>query len=145
MNRLFFFLAISIVVFGSLFACRDKGPNTVVAYLQGAERQSEDLDQRREIEKALNDILTLSPDELRARRYANYQMEPGAWTIIQLLHRYFVPRQLVGLDESRFYHDIADPAARAVVQERLREVREAMAQDERASAPATEKKKGGTQ
>ena len=76
----------------AFLTCRDKGPNTVVVYLQGAERQSEDLDQRREIEKALNDMLTLTPDELRARRYANYQMEPGAWTIIQFLHRYFVPR-----------------------------------------------------
>jgi hypothetical protein len=102
-SRLLLSLAISIVVSFGLFSCRDKGPNTVIAYLQGAERQSEDLDQRREIEKALNDMLTLSPDELRKRRYANYQMEPGAWTIIQLLHGYFVPQELKGLDEARFY------------------------------------------
>jgi hypothetical protein len=90
-NRSFVCLAIAIALSTGFFACRDKGPNTVVAYLQGAERQSEDMDQRREIEKALNDMLTVSPDELRKRRYANYQMQPGAWTIIDVFHKYFLP------------------------------------------------------
>ena len=112
-SHLLLCLAVSIALCTGLFSCRDKGPNIVVAYLQGAERQSEDLDQRSEVEKALNDVLTLSSDELRARRYANYQMEPAAWTIIQLLHGYFVPQKLKGLDETRFYRDVTDPTAQA--------------------------------
>jgi len=137
-HRSLVYLFIGVALCVGVFACRDSGPNTVVAYLQGAERQSEDLDQRREIEKALNDMLTLSPDELRTRRYANYQMEPGAWDIIHLLHRYFVPEKLKGLDEARFYRDIAKPEARAVIQEHLREVREAIAADEEEDALADE-------
>ena len=127
MNRLLLCLAISIALCTALFACRDKGPNTVVAYLQGAEQQWEDMDQQREVEKALNDMLKLTPDELRKRRYANYQLEPGAWTILQLLHRYFVSRGLVYIDESRFYRDIADPAAQAVIRDHLQHMRESPA------------------
>lgn len=131
-------LMICIALCAGLFSCREQGPNSVVAFLQGAERQSEDLDQRLEIEKALNDMLTLKPDELRSRRYANYQMQAGAWTIIQLLHRYFASRGPVYIDEDRFYQDVTDPAARAVIQENLRKVREAIALDRRASPPAAE-------
>jgi hypothetical protein len=123
-NRLLLCLVISIVVCLGLFSCRDRGPNTVVIYLQGAERQSEDLDQRREIEKALNDMLTLNPDELRTRRYSNYQMEPGVWTIIDVLYNYFLPRKPAGLDESLFYRDVAEPLARAVIRDHLQRVRE---------------------
>jgi hypothetical protein len=130
-SRLFVCLAIAIVLSTGLFACRDKGPNTVVAYLQGAERQSEDTDQRREIEKALNDMLTLTPDELRKRRYANYQMEPGAWDIIYLLHRYFVPQKLRGLDETRFYRDVTDPASQAIIRDHLQRVRMRIELDQR--------------
>jgi hypothetical protein len=129
-NRLFFCLAISIVVCGSLFACRDKGPNAVVAYLQGADQQFENAGQGREIEKALNDMLTLSPDELRTRRYANYQMEPDAWTIIDILHKYFLPSKPTGLDQNRFFRDVTKPEARAVIQERLLEVKKAISLDE---------------
>jgi hypothetical protein len=144
-SRLLLCLAIAIALSTGFFACRDKGPNTVVAYLQGADQQFENANQGREIEKALNDMLTVSPDELRKRRYANYQMQPGAWTIIDVLHKYFLPSKPVGLNQRQFYQDVADPAAQAVIRAHLREVREAIAMDERASAPATEEKKEGTQ
>jgi hypothetical protein len=144
-NRSLVCLAIAIAILASLFACRDKGPNTVVAYLQGADQQFENANQGREIEKALDDMLTLGPDGLRNQRYANYQMQPGTWTIIDVLHKYFLPPKPAGLDESRFYRDVTDPAAQAVIREHLREVREAIALDERASAPAAEEKKEGTQ
>jgi hypothetical protein len=92
-------IAISVALCTGLLACQHSRPNTVVTFLEGADQQWETQGQGREIEKALNDMLMLSPDELRKQRYANYQMQPGAWTIIELLHRYFVSRGLVYIDE----------------------------------------------
>ncbi len=51
---------------------------------------------------------------------------PGEWTIIELLHRYFVSRGLVYIDESRFYSDITDPAAQAVIRKHLQSVKESI-------------------
>jgi hypothetical protein len=137
-SRLLLCLAIAIALSTGFFACRDKGPNTVVAYLQGADQQFENANQRREIEKALNDMLTLSPDDLRKRRYANYQMQPGAWTIIDVLHKYFLPSKPVGLNHRRFYRDIADPAAQAVIRDHLQRVRMRIELDRRDDAENTD-------
>jgi hypothetical protein len=119
-------LAISIALCAGLSACYHSRPNTVVTFLQGAEQQWETQEQGREIEKALNDMLALKPDELRNRRYANYQMQPGAWSIIELLHRYFVSRGPVYLDENRFYQDMTDPAAKAVIRQHVQVVKESI-------------------
>ena len=119
-------LAMSLILCAGLLSCRHAGPNTVVVYLQGADQQWETQEQGREIERALNDMLTLSPDELRNRRYANYQMQPGAWTTIELLHRYFVSRGLVYVDETRFYQDVTDPAAQAVIRQHLQDVKKSI-------------------
>jgi hypothetical protein len=128
LSRDFFltYLAMSIVLCAGMLSCRHAGPNTVVVYLQGADQQWETQEQGREIEKALTDMLMLSPDELRNRRYANYQMQPGAWTTIELLHRYFVSRGLVYVDETRFYRDVTDPAAQAVIRQHLQDVKKSI-------------------
>ena len=70
--------------------CEHRGSN-IAKYLEGAERQSETDDQRKEILKALRDLLVLSPDEMLRQRYADYQLEPRKWTAVKLLHSYFVP------------------------------------------------------
>lgn len=101
--------------------------NTIAAFLVGAEQQWETADQGREIERALNDMLTLGPDVLRTQRYANYQMEPNAWSITELLYRYFVSEALRMLDEGRFYQDITAPSAQAAIRGHLREVRRSIA------------------
>ena len=116
-------VAICAALCVGLFACQHARPKTVVVFLQGADQQWETQEQGREIDKALTDMLTLSPDELRGRRYANYQMQPGAWTVIELLHRYFVSRGQAYIDEKNFYHDVTDPAAQAVIRLQLQEVK----------------------
>jgi hypothetical protein len=93
--------------------------NTVAAYLDGAERQAETDEQRREIARALHDALELTPDELRERRYAGYGMNPDAWTAVELLSHHFVPTTPMTLEETSFYRDVGDPAARAAIQEQL--------------------------
>ncbi len=91
----------------------------MVAYLEGAERQSESDDQRREIRRALQDMLDLDPKALAARRYADYQLRPGRWTAIQVLERYCVPGTRTALGPATFYDDVKKPAAQEAVRKHL--------------------------
>lgn len=98
--------------------------NEVVRYLKGAERQVETDDQELEIRRALEDLATLSPADLRKKRYADYSMQPGRWTLAMLLHKYFVPAELQTIDEDRLYQDAQQPEARAVVKSHIRAIDE---------------------
>jgi len=66
--------------------------NVIVAFFDEAELQIETADQEQVLIKALNDMLRLSPDELRKKRYANYQLEPEKWTLAEVLSRYYYAR-----------------------------------------------------
>ncbi|MFN0101518.1 MAG: hypothetical protein ACKV2U_05440 [Bryobacteraceae bacterium] len=100
--------------------------NSVVAFLNNAERQSETDHQRKEIQRALSDMLDKSPAELRQMRYQDYAGQANAWSITQLLRHYFVPDPPVALDERRFFEDVPAPAARAAIQRKLDEVARAI-------------------
>jgi len=100
--------------------------NSIAAFLKNAERQSETDDQRREIQRALRDMLDKSADELRQVRYADYGGTANAWSITELLRHYFVPNPPAALDEKRFYEDLGEPAARAAIQHQLDEVSRAL-------------------
>ena len=58
--------------------------------------------------------------------YANYQMQPGAWTVVELLHRYFVFKGQAYIDESTFYKDVTEPAAQVVIRQHLRDIKESI-------------------
>jgi len=94
--------------------------NSLVVFFDGAERQSETDDQRREIERALRDTLEMPAEELKRQRYADYQMNRDTWTVVELLSHYFVPNVPAILDPTTFYRDIASSDARSAVQEQLR-------------------------
>jgi hypothetical protein len=100
--------------------------NSVAAFLKDAERQSETDDQRKEIQRALRDMLDKSPEELRRMRYADYTGKANSWSITQLLEHYFVPDPLATLDDQRFFLDVRAPAARAAIQHQLDEVTRAI-------------------
>jgi hypothetical protein len=100
--------------------------NEVVRYLGQADRQAETQDQRNEIKRALEDMLKVPAAELRQRRYADYQMHPARWTLVELLRRYFVPPTPTDLDESRLYDDCQAPEAKDVVRRQLGEVERAI-------------------
>jgi len=98
--------------------------NSVVAYLDGAERQAESADQEREIVRALEDLRSLPPAALAERRYADYTMAPARWTLAELVARYFVPHSRMSIDPARFYADASDPRAIAVIDAQLAAARE---------------------
>jgi len=100
--------------------------NSAAAYLKNAERQSETDEQRREIQRALRDMLDRSPTVLRQARYADYAGQTKAWSITDLLEHYFVPNPLSTLNHQRFFEEIRAPAARAAIQHQLDEINRAL-------------------
>ena len=106
-------------------AAKSLRPNEVVRFLTAAERQCETAEQQDEILRALEDLRRLSSSDLKRRRYADYAMVPDQWTLAVLLEKYFVPSTPHRIDEDSFYQDAQDPAARRVVDEHIRAIREA--------------------
>jgi hypothetical protein len=102
--------------------------NSVVEYLENAELQVETDAQRREIQRALSDMLDKSTAELRTRKYADYQGTPNTWTIPRLLIAYFVPRTPQNLESKRFYEDVSKPEAKVAIRHKLDEIGRALKQ-----------------
>ena len=106
-------------------ATRDaSAENVVVLYLGNAERQAESPEQEGEILKALADLRTLPPEQLRARRYADYGLTPGQWTLPQLLQRYYVPATPMTLDAEALYRDAQTAPARTVIDAHIKAIQE---------------------
>jgi hypothetical protein len=94
-------------------------PNCVAAYLAEADLQFETDEQRAEITRALREMLTKSPEELKSVRYADYTGKAGSWSARQLLERYFLSSSHAVFDEDCFYRDVSAPEARNALQKRL--------------------------
>jgi hypothetical protein len=65
----------------------------VAEFFSHADRQYETAGQKAEIIRALGDMLNKSAQELRLQRYADYQGVKDAWSLTDLIERYFVPSQ----------------------------------------------------
>jgi len=111
---------IGVVILVLASSCNTKqAGNSIVLYMNGAELQIETMDQRQELQKALTDILTLSPEVLRQRRYADYQLTPNKWTIVEILQRYYVPPKRVFLNSDSFFKDVISKEAHQNIQKHL--------------------------
>lgn len=122
-------LAMGLVALGLAVAaggCARQQTNSVAVFLEHAERQTESPQQRAEVRQALSDMLQLAPDQLAQRRYRDYDGTPGAWTVLQLFERYFVPAHAAVLDSASFYRDVTQPAAREAIQRQLTAVERAL-------------------
>ncbi len=94
--------------------------NAVADFFSHADRQYENADQQKEIIRALNDMLTKSPKELRGQRYSDYQGVKGVWSLTELINAYFVPSQPVASwTEDSFYGDVAKPEAQDAIHKQL--------------------------
>jgi len=68
----------------------DEAANPVAQYLKGAELQYETEIQKENIVTAFNDILNLSVEELKERRYKDYTGKENQWDLYTLIYRHFV-------------------------------------------------------
>jgi hypothetical protein len=107
-------------------AAEPTNENSVAAFLKNADRQAETDEQRKEIQRALHDMLDQSPAQLRQMRYADYSGQANAWTVTELLRHYFVPNPPEALDDAHFFQDVRAAEARAAIQHQLDEVTRAL-------------------
>ena len=115
MNRICYFL-IFVFLLTALDGCR-KAKNPVLEYFENVELQYEGKSQEENIIHALNDILHLSENELRSRKYRDYTGKDNQWDLSTLISSHFVPDKGVSLGNN-FFHDVkADE-----VQERVRQI-----------------------
>lgn len=82
--------------------------NPIAAYLRDAECQTENDRQRANVRTALEDMATLSPDQLRERRYENFTGQPGQWDLRTLLKRHVVPYPMRELPEHEAFWTATD-------------------------------------
>ena len=101
--------------------------NVVARFLEGAELQAETDGQRREIARALQDMLNMPAGELGKQRYSDYSGNDAAWTVTELLKAYFVPTQPMRLHPERFYREVGQPEAKAAVRKQLKRIQKALA------------------
>ncbi len=124
--RIVLHVGLLFVVASTIACARHSQPNTVVQFLDGADRQAENDDQQREVQRALEDMISKPPGELRQQRYADYQGHKNSWDLITLLEKYFVANKLRVLDPDRFYEDVSKPEAKSVVRKQLESLRQAL-------------------
>ena len=113
-----------ILIIAALISCHSMqaGENRVVNFLNGAELQIETADQRDELKRALKDILSLRPEQLRDKRYANYRMEAGVWTLPKILTAYYFSPKPMMIDAGQFYTDVTSDEAKSVVRKNLQKL-----------------------
>ena len=117
-------LLISAFLLASCIVC-GKAENPVAEYFENAELQYEGEVQKENILTALNDILCLSEDELRARRYKNYTGKDDEWDLPTLIVRHFVPDEKKTLGNN-FYHDIKTKEMREKIEKMIAQIRESV-------------------
>ena len=89
----------------TLISC-GKDENHVLDYLEDAELQYEGIVQEENIITALNDILSLSEEQLKSRTYHDYVGKEDQWDLPTLIYRHFVPSEKGKTVGNNFYNDI---------------------------------------
>jgi hypothetical protein len=99
-------LFMAILLFIYALSLQAKGASQTYNYFYNVEVQCETGFQRKAIINALNDMLTLDTAALKNKRYPNYTEEGKFWTIIELIHKYFVPDDQNKTLGVKFYKEI---------------------------------------
>jgi len=88
-----------------LIGCEKSG-NPVADYLENAELQYEGKIQEENIRTALNDILNLTEEQLKSKRYKDYAGKEDQWDLPTLIYKHFVPDRKGKTLGNNFYRDV---------------------------------------
>ena len=109
------------IIFSSLFlliffneGCGHKGGNPVLNYLQNSELKFSNKTQRDNIMEAARDILLISVDDLKKRRYKDYDGNEGQWDLQTLLTKHFVPKKQGLAWGDDFYNDVKQDSVQSI-------------------------------
>lgn len=107
---LLFTLVVSIFLYSG---CGKKGGNRVLNYLKNSELKFDNKIQRDNIMDAGKDVILLSSDDLKLRRYKDYDGNENQWDLQTLFTKHFVPKK-PGLDwGDDFYHEVKQDSVQA--------------------------------
>jgi hypothetical protein len=87
----------------------------IVTFLGKAQLQIETDTQRAELNRALQDIATLSPKELASKRYADYAGHPNQWTALQILRAYYYSPSPPPPSDAVLYAELNNSAVRSAI------------------------------
>jgi hypothetical protein len=93
--------------------------NPVADYLLDSEVRCETEAQRCNICNALQDIILLTPAQLREKRYCNSAGTPDRWELPTLVRRHFVPARSEATLGTRFYRDVKAPEVKKWAEQTL--------------------------
>lgn len=117
-SLLIFFLFPGMVLTG----CK-KGENSVLKYFENAELQYEGKLQEENIITALNDILHLSEEELKNKRYKDYTGKEDRWDLPTLIYKHFVPDKKGKSLGNNFYHDVKSKEVQRNIKQILEQIK----------------------
>jgi hypothetical protein len=93
--------------------------NQTAKYFRGVEVQYENSNSKRIIIRALNDILTLSEQELKAKRYPDYAGREENWDLPKLIYSYFVPDDSQKIMGKNLYKDLKTDEVQRILEDIL--------------------------
>jgi len=85
--------------------------------LKQSEIQYETDEQKRIIINVLNDMLSLSSEELKNKKYPNYSNQIDTWDLPTVIERYFVPNNDTLLFEEDFYSNIKTNEVQEIIKD----------------------------
>lgn len=105
-NKTITFITVLLILFIiQLTSCKDS-ENQVLNYFNNVELQYEDQVQEETILEAMNDILNLSEEQLKLKRYKDYSGLENQWDLPTLIYKYFVPDNESKTLGENFYKDV---------------------------------------
>ena len=118
-SLLLIFLFLVIVLMG----CK-KSENPIMNYFENSELQYEGKLQEENIITALNEILSLSEEQLKTKRYKDYTGKEDQWDLPTLIYRHFVPDKKDKSFGNNFYHDIKSKEVQQKIKQILEKIKQ---------------------
>ena len=117
-NKTITFITVLLILFIiQLTSCKDS-ENQVLNYFNNVELQYEGRVQEETILEAMNDILVLSEEQLKLKRYKDYSGLENQLDLPTLIYKYFVPDNESKTLGENFYKDVKVKE----VQERIKKI-----------------------
>lgn len=112
------FILLSLAAISLAYSRANAGDsNEVAKFFKDSERQLEAKTQCYALKLALIDLITKGPNELKLKRYADYEGKAGQWTITELLQKHYVTT--AHLNKTAFYEDYRKKAAKTVITKQI--------------------------
>ena len=115
-------LLLYLCIFLGFIGCNEN-ENQVVDYFKNAELQCEGRMQEENIVNALNDILSLSKEELKSKRYKDYIVKENQWDLPTLIYRHFIPDREGKFLGEKFYDDIKAKEVQEIIEKILQQIK----------------------